>query len=226
MECFTRADDYFGEVERFIRMHRRNGNIKDKDSRQSIAQATCIKGCHQDLECFWNNDYNFARTAGAVMRTLILAATKIAINTVSEVKRKQFVSMSSMRNDDLLEFVDDDKGGMPCPANIHAKFEQAMEINGRYACQFEPRGMKDVRMRNMQYNETRFITEVMIVVKPGKDQIEFWYIISTLRVCKRPDKETTIMRYDAVPTVAVIYMIGNKKARDKWRIHDQSDTET
>lgn len=44
MQCYTRSDDYFGEVERFVRLQREAGNINHAQSKQKTAQLDTIKG--------------------------------------------------------------------------------------------------------------------------------------------------------------------------------------
>ena len=45
MQCYTRSDDFFGEVERFVRLQREAGNINHADqSKQKTVQLGTIKG--------------------------------------------------------------------------------------------------------------------------------------------------------------------------------------
>ena len=100
---------------------------------------------------------------------------------------------------------------MPCPAD---GLDEARRIAACYDTQFNERKMM-IKISEMCGN-----AETMAVVKKGERDIKFWFIITTWRVRKTPhefDDSLNGFLYEAVPIVAVIYMEGNRKARDNWR---------
>ena len=214
MQCYTRTDDYFGEVERFIRVQREAGNIDHARSKQATAQLNTISG---ENDTWWENDHNFVRTAAVVLRMLMLQATKIHAEYDREWKKK-LVSKGCIAltcNKDSIRT--DGVGQMPCPAD---DLEEAGRIAAYYDTQFNATKMM-LQLREMPRN-TGWFTETMAVVKRGESNIKFWFIITTWRIRKYPQERSGFL-YEAVPIVAVIYMKGNQQARDGWQQEQRQD---
>ena len=214
MQCYTRVDDYFGEIERFVRLQTKAGNINYDNARQGRAQTTSIKGHDEDDDQFWTSDYGFARTAGAALRMLMLTATNIGADKWSLVS---MTSPGKDRNRRLINATDDERK-VPTPAYNRAEAEK---INAYYSGQFEHRKITE-RMKCMQFGiaDTRYFAETMVVVKPGDNDIKFWFIMTTMRVYKLPAEQQPGFVYHAVPIVAVIYLVGNQSARAAYRQTD------
>ena len=216
MQCYTRSDDYFGEVERFIRLQRGARNIDDTQSKTATAQLNTISG-DSEKKAWWANDYNFVRTAAVVLRMLMLRATKIHAN-LDKVWKNKLVSWGSIAltcNKDSIHT--DGEGEIPCPAD---DLIEAGRIAAYYDTQFPAKKMM-LQIRDVR-TQASWFTETMAVVKKGKNDIKFWFIITTWRICKDPQKRGGFL-YEAVPLVAVVYMQGNRQARDDWRQEERQD---
>lgn len=214
MWCYTRTDDYFGEIERFIRVQKVAGNIDHARSKQATAQLNTISG---ENDTWWENDHNFVRTAAVVLRILMLQATKIHVE-YDRRWTKKLVSKGCIAltcNKDSIRT--DGVGQMPCPAD---DLDEAGCIAAYYDTQFNATKMM-LQLKEMPGNAGWF-TETMAVVKRGDNNIEFWFIITTWRIRKYPQERGGFL-YEAVPIVAVIYMKGNQQARDDWRQEKRQD---
>jgi hypothetical protein len=224
MQCYTRSDDYFGEIERFIRDQRGAGNIDHARSRQATAQLNTISG---ENNTWWGNDSNFVKTAGVVLRMLMLQAT--SIHAVYEWNKKLVTKncIAFRCNKDSIHT--DGIGQMPCPAD---SLNEADHIAAYYDTQFDEKKMKllieDIPESVGMFGETMAVvkngafTETMAIVKKGERDIKFWFIITTWRFCKTSCEHDGYL-YEAVPIVAVIYMEGNHQARDDWRREQRQD---
>ena len=216
MQCYTRSDDYFGEIERFIRVQRGAGNIDHAQSKQARAQLSTdtISG---ENDTWWENDHNFVRTAAVVLRMLMLEATKIHAGYDQDWKNK-LVSKGSIaftcnKNSICTEGV----GDMPCPAD---GLDEAGRIAAYYDTQFNAQKMM-VHIRDMRENAGWF-TETMAIVKKREGDIKFWFIITTWRIRKIPQERRGFL-YKAVPFVAVMYVEGNRQACNDWRQEGRQD---
>ena len=215
MQCYTRTDDYFGEIERFIRVQRVADNIDHALSKQATAQLDTISG---ENDTWWENDFNFVRTAAVVLRMLMLQATKIhpkhdsgwMKNLVSRDCKALKYNKDSIHTNGI--------GQMPCPAD---SIDEARCIAACYDTQFNATKMK-LQLREMPRNAGWF-TETMAVVKRGDNNIKFWFIITTWCIRKYPQERCGGFLYEAVPIVVVIYMKGNRQARDDWRQEERQD---
>ena len=214
MQCYTRTDDFFGEIERFVRLQRGAGNIDHAQSRHATAQLNSISG---ERGTWWRNDHDFVRTAAVVLRMLMFQATGIHAAYDSEWKNR-LVSRGCIAltcNKDSIRT--DGVGQMPCPAN---GLNEAGNIAADYDTQFITRKMMQ-HLRTMPENAGWF-TETMAVIKRGERDIKLWFIITTWRIRKTPQDHGGFL-YEAVPIVAVIYMKGNRQARDDWRQEQRQD---
>ena len=222
MQCYTRSDDYFGEIERFIRVQREAGNINHARSKQATAQLDTICGKHAST--WWKNDDNFVKTAAVVLRILMLKATKIHDAEYDRDHKNKLVTK------DCIAYVWNTRPGlihtdgvrdMPCPADC---YDEAYCVVAYYDTQFDERKMK-LHIREMHGNTGAF-TETMAVVKKGERDIKFWFIITTWRIRKTPQLLHGRLRgflYEVVPIVAVIYMEGNHQACNDWRKVQRQD---
>ena len=214
MQCYTRTDDFFGEIERFVRLQRGAGNIDHAQSREATAQLNIISG---EKGTWWKNDHDFVRTAAVVLRMLMFQATGIHTAYDREWKNK-LVSKGCVAltcNKDSIHT--DGVGQMPCPAN---GLDEAGDIAAYYDTQFNASKMM-LHLRKMHGNADLF-TETMAVIKRGERDIKLWFIITTWRIRKTPQDHGGFL-YEAVPIVAVIYMKGNRQARDDWRQEQRQD---
>ena len=137
MQCYTRSDDYFGEVERFIRLQRGARNIDYTQSKTATAQLNTISG-DSEKKTWWANDHNFVRTAAVVLRMLMLRATKIHAN-LDKVWKNKLVSWGSIAltcNKDSIHT--DGEGEIPCPAD---DLIEAGRIAAYYDTQFPAKKM-------------------------------------------------------------------------------------
>ena len=135
MQCYTRSDDNFGEIERFVRLQRGAGNIDHARSKQATAQLNTISDINGML---WENPYNFVRTAAVVLRMLTLRATKIH-EEHDKQWTKNLVSKSSVAfayNKDNI-YADGEKE-IPCSA---ANLDEAADISACYDTQFAAKKM-------------------------------------------------------------------------------------
>jgi hypothetical protein len=212
MQCYTRSNDYFGEIERFIRVQTGAGNIAHARSKQARAQLQ-LNTISGEKNTWWKNDYNFVRTAAVVLRMLMLQATKIHAEYDREWK-KNLVTISTIAfkcNKDSIDA--DGVGQMPCPAD---GLDEAGDIAAYYDTQFVAKKMMQHIKKMPEYGGA--FTETMVVVKKGERDIKFWFIITTWRIRKTSQKLNGVdgFLYDAVPFVAVIYKEGNHQACDDW----------
>jgi hypothetical protein len=220
MQCYTRTNTYFREIEHFIRVQREAGNIDHARTRQARAQLNTISG---ENNTWWKNDYNFVRTTAVVLRMLMLKATKIHADYDREWSNLVTKgSIACQYNKDSIHT--DGVEQMPCPAD---GLDEAGQIAAYYDTQFVAKKMV-LHIRDMPENAGWF-TETIAVVKEGERDIKFWFIITTWRIRKTPHvhieehDEVAGFLYDAVPFVAVIYMEGNHQACNDWQREQHQD---
>ena len=115
MQCYTRSDDFFGEIERFICVQRGAGNIDHARSRQATAQLDTISGKNN---MWWEKDNDFVKTAAVVLRILMLKATKIHDAEYDKEDKNKLVTKNCIAytcNTDLIHT--NGVRDMPCPAD-------------------------------------------------------------------------------------------------------------
>lgn len=201
MQCYIGDNGTFSAVEQFISTQLKLRHIIDM--RQGLSQANSIKGSHIHLDQYFFRLYDFARTAEVVLRMHMLTATNVG----HQNELCHLGNLPKQRNLGQLICV---QNTVPSPSSNGV---EEKKIVACYSCLFSYWRMKDF-MDDMQdgMGDTRFINDFMIIVKPGQNDIEIWYIITTMRVYREAINGMSGYIYHAVPIVTVTYMRGNGAA--------------